>query len=197
VLQIGHPGPSRRTPEYAALEALNQVVGGSFTSRLNQNLRERNGYTYGAWSAFGWSRGPGPFAAGAAVFRDVTAPALTECLRELTRLRSAPFTAEELRQAIALARQERALALSGVEGLVDLHAEPAEYGLPGDDLARTLARLDRLTAADLALAARRIDARQATIVIVGDIARLRPSLAALKLGASQLRDVDGNRLPTK
>jgi predicted Zn-dependent peptidase len=197
VLRIGHPGPGRRTPEYAALEALNQVVGGAFTSRLNQNLRERNGYTYGAWSGFAWQRGSGPFVAGAAVFRDVTAKALSEAMGELARLRTSPITTEELRQGVALARQDRIRALTEVEDLVDLYAEPPEYGVPNDDLARTLSGLDRLTAADLARAARAIDARRATIVVVGDIARVRSSIAALGLGAPQLRSVEGDPLPAK
>lgn len=196
VLRIGLPGPERGTPDFAALEAANIILGGSFSSRLNLNLRERHGYSYGAWSQFAWARGPGPFVVGASVARRQTAPALAECLRELSRLRDGPIEEEELRKAKALARQARVERLSLTGGLVELYSEPWEYGLPADDPARFLAQLPRLGADDLRRAvSRTIDPGRVTIVVVGDAA-IRASLAALKLGPVELRNVEGEPIPS-
>ena len=84
-IRIGWVGVPRSTPDYAALEVLNTILGGSFTSRLNQNLREKNGYSYGASSAFDMRRSAGPFLAAAGVQTDKTGPARAEFFNELER----------------------------------------------------------------------------------------------------------------
>jgi zinc protease len=197
VLRIGHPGPSRLSPQYPELEALNVILGGAFTSRLNQNLRERHGYTYGASSEFVWERGPGPFVVATSVFQKQTGPALAECLAELTRIRDGAITAEELRKATATVRQERVRELSELSGLVDVFSEEGELGLPRDETSRFLARVASLTTEDLHRAATRcLHPDRATIVIVGDLGDLRPALATpaltrAHLGTPELRDAQG------
>jgi zinc protease len=192
VLRIGHPGPSRLSPDYTALEALNVILGGAFTSRLNQNLRERHGYTYGAGSQFAWERGPGPFVVATSVFRNQTGPALAECLSELTKIRDGTITPDELRMATATVRQERVRELADVGGILAVFSEESEYGLPIDDTARLLARLMILTTDDLHRAAvRDLHPDRATVVIVGDLAAIRTALTAARLGPPEVRDVDG------
>jgi zinc protease len=194
-LRLGHPGPARSTPDYAALEAVNTILGGTFTSRLNQNLRERHGYTYGAGSGFAWQRGPGPFRIGAAVFRERTANALTECLREVKRIRRELVSDEELRKAKATLREQWVQALATNDDTVELLSRLRALGLPLTEPARHLRRLPTLTAPELrAAAARHLRPEQFTVVVVGDPS-VKASLVAAGLGTPVLRDVDGSRIP--
>ncbi|MEZ5289277.1 MAG: pitrilysin family protein [Vicinamibacterales bacterium] len=105
-LRIGRVAAPRDTPDYHKLVLLNAVLGGQFVSRLNMNLREQKGYTYGVRTGFDLRRGPGPFVVQTSVGTDVTAPALTEALRELGDIRdSRPVTSEEMelaRSSVAL-----------------------------------------------------------------------------------------------
>src|SRR5438552_8649964 len=98
VIQIGRVRTRRLTEDYYSLTVLNTVLGGSFTSRLNQNLREEHGYTYGASSFFDMRLSPGSFVAGAAVQTDKTAAALKEFFKELTAI-GEPIGQDELRKA--------------------------------------------------------------------------------------------------
>src|SRR5439155_10116984 len=82
-------------PDYHAIEVMNTVLGGSFTSRLNRNLRETHGFTYGASSVFEMRRLAGPFRAGAAVGTGVTDRAVLESLKELRGIRDEPITEAE------------------------------------------------------------------------------------------------------
>ena len=88
-IRIGWVGVPRSTPDYFPLQVLNTILGGSFTSRLNQNLREQHGYSYGASSRFDMRLSAGPFVAGAGVQTDKTAEALREFFNELHRDREA------------------------------------------------------------------------------------------------------------
>jgi predicted Zn-dependent peptidase len=97
-IRLGWIGVPRSTPDYFALRVLNTILGGSFTSRLNQNLREEHGYAYGAGSSFDMRTGAGPFYAAAGVQTDKTSEALTEFFKELEAIRK-PIPAEELEKA--------------------------------------------------------------------------------------------------
>ena len=88
-IRIGWVGVPRSTPDYFTLQVLNTILGGSFTSRLNQNLREKNQYTYGASSRFDMRLSAGPFFAGAGVQTDKTAEALREFFNELNAIAQA------------------------------------------------------------------------------------------------------------
>ena len=135
-IRIGWVGVPRSTPDYATLEVLNTMLGGSFTSRLNQNLREKNGYTYGASSAFDMRPSAGPFFAAAGVQTDKTADALKEFFVELERHPQADSgrrarEGEELRRARVSRASSRppATSRSKLEELV-------VYNLPDDDVHR-------------------------------------------------------------
>ena len=96
-LRIGHVGVPRRTPDYHALLVLNMVLGGQFVSRINMNLREDKGYTYGARTSFDFRRGPGPFVLSASVQSDATASAVREAIGEIDAIRGGrPVTRSEL-----------------------------------------------------------------------------------------------------
>ncbi len=97
VLAIGQIGVARNTPDYVPLEVMNAALGGLFSSRINLNLREAHGYTYGAWSYFSYRRLPGPFVVGGAIRTDVTAPAVTEVFKELDRMRSSMVSDDDWR----------------------------------------------------------------------------------------------------
>jgi zinc protease len=181
-IRIGSVGVARSTPDYFALQVLNTVLGGSFTSRLNQNLREQHGYAYGASSRFDMRLAPGPFAAAAGVQTDKTAESLTEFFNELRAIRE-PIGADEL----AKAKNYLALRFPGdFETIGDLAAnleELAIYGLPQAYYADYTARIGAVTAADVQRAAQaHISLDELTIVIAGDLERIGPPVRALELG---------------
>jgi len=95
-LRVGHVGLPRKHPDFFPTLVMNAVLGGLFGSRINLNLREAHGYTYGASSFYDWRRGPGPFVVSTAVESEVTAPALREILMEINRIRDEKISAEEL-----------------------------------------------------------------------------------------------------
>jgi zinc protease len=192
IVRIVSPGTDRFSPDRPALSMLNAVLGGSFTSRLNFNLREQKGYTYGAGSSFSFLRRPGAFAARAAVFTEVTAAAVGEFLKELRAVREQPFTDEERTKARAMLLDRVAEGLATSGGIAATFAELGLYGLPLDEPERFIAALERATADDLLrLARKHIDPEGASIVIVGDRAKIEPGLRELGLPPPQLRDADG------
>jgi len=195
VVRLVAPGTDRLSPDRSGLAMLNAILGGSFTSRLNFNLREKNGFTYGAASSFAFLHHPGSFAARAAVFAESTAPAVREMLAELAGLRERPATAEEHAKARATLLMRVAEGLSTTGGIAATFGEIGLYDLPLDEPLRFAAALERTTADDLrALAVRYIDPDAASIVIVGDRAAIEPGLRELGLPAAVIYDTDGDRL---
>jgi zinc protease len=195
VLRLVGPGFSRAAPERPSLVLLATVLGGSFTSRLNFNLREKNGYTYGASASFQFLRRPGPFVASSSVFVNVTDVALGEFLKELNALRTGDVKPEELTKARALQQQHVAEALATTSGTAGVYADLALYGLPLDEPARFLRAIAKADARTLKRVARAVDAPTVTIVAVGDRKVIEPKLRAFGLPAPELRDADGEMLP--
>ena len=183
VIVIGGPGVDRRSPDYYALEVMNTLLGGSFSSRLNQNLRETKGYTYGAGSAFEYRPLPGPFVAQAAVRTNVTDSSLVEFFREFRRIRDSTVSSSELRRA----KNFIALQLPGeFETASDLATQLGEllvFGLPLEYYRTYIPRIMRVTSADVQRVARKyVQPDKLTIVVVGDVAKIRPGIEALQLG---------------
>jgi zinc protease len=195
VVRLVAPGFDRLAPERPGLSMLNAILGGSFTSRLNFNLREEHGYTYGAASSFAFLRHPGSFAARASVFAESTGPAVREMLNELSGLRERPITTEEHAKARATLLMRVAEGLSTAGGVAATYGEIGLYSLPLDEPLRFCAALEQISADDLrALAARSVDPDDATIVIVGDRAAIEPGLRAIGLPEPILCDPDGDRV---
>jgi predicted Zn-dependent peptidase len=181
-IRIGWVGVSRATPDYFTLQVLNTILGGSFTSRLNQNLRERNGYSYGASSRFDMRLSAGPFTAGAGVQTDKTADALKEFFNELNGI-TKPIPADEL----AKAKNYVALGFpSEFETIDDLAAHVEElvvYKLPDDYFERYVANIQAVTPEAVAKAAATyIQPKRFAVVVVGDRQTIEAPVRAAELG---------------
>jgi zinc protease len=186
-------GLPRATPDYPAVNVMNSVLGGLFSSRINMNLREKNGFTYGAFSEFLFRRGDGPFLTGARVRTDVTGPAARELFAELNRMRTDPATDDELR----LAKENALRSLPGnfetVNDTAGRMAEIFTYGLavnyyqklPGDYAAVTAAQVEKA-------AQDHVHPENLIVVAVGDRAKIQPELEKLNLGPIEVRDESGD-----
>ncbi len=194
-LRIGHLGIERAHPDYVPLTVMNAALGGLFSSRINMNLREKHGYTYGASSAFVCRRGPGPFVVGTSVRTDVTAPAVSEILLEIERVRNDALTPDEL----ATARNSIARALPGLfETTPQAAATLARlfvHNLPLDYYRMLPADIERVSSADALRAAKKcLLPEEMILVAVGDRSRILEPLARLEFGPIQCADVDGNAI---
>jgi zinc protease len=180
-VRVGHPGPARQTPDYHALVTLNAIVGGQFTSRLNRNLRETRAITYGARSSFAMRRSGGHFSLESSVQADATADAAAEMVRECHEvMREGSVTADELAHAQASLTRGYVRQFETAAHVGRAMTRLATYDLGHDTFDRFVPAIERLTVEDVTRAARAaLRPDDASIVVVGDLARLRPSLEAL------------------
>jgi predicted Zn-dependent peptidase len=181
-IRIGRIGAARSTEDYFPLVVTNTILGGSFTSRLNQNLREQHGYTYGAGSNFSFRPMPGPFLAGSAVQTAVTDKALTEFMKELTGIR-APVLEEELQRArnyIALGYPDNFSSVLRIAGQL---TELVLYNLPDTYFNSYIGNINSVTVSQVQRAAEMyIDPKAMAVVVVGDRKGIEKGIADLKLG---------------
>ena len=144
-LRIGHVAVSRRTPDYHALVVANLVLGGQFVSRLNMNLREQKGYTYGARSWFEFRLGPGPFQMSASVQTEVTADAIVRGRgRDDGVARGAPHHGAELETARATLTKGYPRNFETADQIARSVAQLALYELPDDYFATFVPRIAAL-----------------------------------------------------
>lgn len=183
-LRIGHIGVARNTPDYHALVAANMVLGGQFVSRLNLNLRQDKGYTYGARTRFDFRRRPGPFAVQVGVHTAATAHAVSECLREIREIRGPrPIARDELALAVAALTEGYARNFETAEQIARAATEIALYDLPDDYFAQFPPAVERITADEAtSAAARHLHPDRLTTLVVGDVEAIRADLAGLDLG---------------
>lgn len=183
VIMIGVPGIERTTPDYASVMVMNTILGGSFSSRLMSNLRETKGYTYGVSSSFQWRPLPGAWIASSDVRTNVTDSSLVEFFKELNALRTAEVSAEELARAKAYLGLAVPGDLESTAQIAGQITSLAAFNLPLTYLQEYVAAVEKVTAADVARTARRlIPADNATIVVVGDLSKIRAGIEALNLG---------------
>jgi zinc protease len=182
-IRLGHSGLPRRIPDYHAVSVMSTILGGLFNSRLNRNLREEKGYTYGAGAGFDLRRGAGPFSARAAVNTEVTIPAIREMIGEIERMRDEPVGDDELRAGRDFLVGVFPLRFETPGPVVGAIAGLTVHDLPEDELARYRERIEAVTAGDVQAAAREhIDLDRAAIVLVGDVDRIGADLEAAGLG---------------
>ena len=183
-LRIGHLGLSRATPDYHALLVLNMVLGGQFVSRINMNLREDKGYTYGARTSFDFRRAPGPFLLQASVQSDATADAVRESIRELEAIRGdRPVTRAELETGRAALTRGYPRNFETADQIGRAAVQLALYDLPEDYFSTFVPKVLALDEDDITrAAAAHLDPSRLLTVIVGDREKVGPALRTLELG---------------
>jgi zinc protease len=183
VITIGHVGVSRTTPDYFPLLVMNMMLGGQFSSRVNMNLRENKGYTYGARTGFDYRRGAGPFAASAGVQTAVTKESVVEFLKELKGIRGEiPVTAAELEFSKQAIIRGYPRTFETPDQIANRVTTLVIYNLPDSYFNDFIANVRAVTAADVQRVANKyLDPSKMAIVVVGD----------RKLIETNLRSLDG------
>src|SRR5262245_8163529 len=191
-LVVAQVGVTRSDPDYEKLNVMNQVLGGLFSSRLNMNLREKHGYTYGAFSGLPENRLPGPYTLGADVRTDATGPAVKEMMAEANGMISRPVTSDELR----LAKESVSRTLPAY--FMTTASTAATFGqlyllnLPPDYYQELPARISAVTADQVSeVTTKHLKPGDMRVIAVGDRSKIEPQLAALKLGRIGYRTLDG------
>jgi zinc protease len=192
---IGHPGPPRNTPDYYALQVMNTMLGGMFQSRLNANIREEKGYSYGVSSSFAFGKGPGAFRTGGAIVGDKTDAALVEFMKELRGiLGSRPVTDEELATAKESLIQRLPATFASVSAINNSLTNLWAQGLPDDYYQQYSKAVAAVTKDDvLKVAKKYIDMDKLAIVIVGDKASIEAPLKATNVAPIAYLDIEGRR----
>jgi zinc protease len=191
-LRIGRIGTVRTTPDFAALQVLNEAFGGAYTSRLNLDLREDKGYTYGVGSRFNYGRMPAPFVIRTAVRSDVSAPAVKEVFSELKRVTASPLAADELKRARGSLTQSLPGLFETNEATVGSFGDLFAYGLPLDYYRKLPAEFSAVRAPTLeALARRYLDPSGMVVIAVGDRKNLEGTLQPLGLGPLEVWPITG------
>ncbi len=193
VFMIGLPGPARGTPDYYAIEVMNTILGGLFQSRLNHDIREVKGYSYGVGSRFSFGKGPGAFRAGGSIVTSKTDSALIAFMTHLRGVQgSVPFTDDEMSQARAALVQSLPGRFASVSATASAISDIYVEGLPEDFYGTMGARVDDVTEADLVRVAKEyIDLDHLDIVIVGDRATIEAPLAATHVAPIVHLDLEG------
>ncbi len=175
-------GMERNSPDYPAVSVMNTMLGGLFSSRINMNLREAHGYTYGAFSFYMFYRGVGPFIAGAEVRTDVTAPAANELFKELDGIHTTPLTDTELRMAKDSIIRSMPGSFESADGVNGQMQDLWTFGLPLDYYEKLPARIEGVTSADAQQAATKyVKPANVLVIAVGDKAKIEGGLKDLKL----------------
>jgi len=181
------------SPDYIPLQVMNYTLGGSFASRINMNLREEHGYTYGASSNFQGFREGGMFVAGGLVRTDVTGPAAKELMGEIRKFPETPSTEAEMTMSKDALVQSLPGRFETTEVIAGSMASIFLYGRPLDYFATLPAKYRAVTPADVARVAKEdIHPDQLIIVTAGDKAKIEPGLKDAGVGPIEVRDGQGN-----
>ncbi|HJQ11274.1 MAG TPA: pitrilysin family protein [Gemmatimonadaceae bacterium] len=190
--RIGAVGVPRSTQDYFALTVMNTILGGSFTSRLNQNLREARGFTYGAGSRFDMRRAAGPFTASAEIVSAKSDSALLEFMKELNNIRQA-VPAEELSRAKRYLQLQLPENFETTQQIAAALVPVALYNLPLDYYNNYVQNVEGITQADVTRVAQQyINPSSMAIVIVGDRKTIEQALKSTNVGPISIRDMSGH-----
>ena len=192
---IGHPGPPRSTPDYYALQVMNTMLGGMFQSRLNANIREEKGYSYGVNSSFAYGKGPGAFRTGGAIVGDKTDAALVEFMKELRGILGArPVTDDELATAKESLIQRLPATFASVSAINNALSGLWTQGLPDDYYQQYSKAVAAITKDDvLRVAKKYVDIDRLAIVVVGDKASIEAPLKAINVAPIAYLDIEGRK----
>ena len=191
-LRVAVSGPARSTPDYESIQVMNAIFGGLFSSRINLNLREKHGYTYGARSAFTYLRNFGWFNASTGVRTDVTAPATREVLSEIRKIDESPVSDEEMKLAKQLLVGALPARFQTTEQTVSALTEVVTYDLGIDYFTGYARKISAISKSQVEEVAKKyLIPEKMRVVAVGDRKKIEPEMKALGLGEIQLRDAEG------
>jgi zinc protease len=194
-LRVVGIGAERSSPDFRPLQVMNMALGGLFSSRINMNLREAHGYTYGASSQFTFRRTPGPFQVAAGVRTDVTGPAVAEVFKEVLSMAQKPMTADELQRAKDSMANSLPGAFESSANAVNNFSNVFVYDLGLDYYSRYAAQVNAVTGEQTAAVARKYLATENMVVIaVGDRSKIEVPLRELGLGPTEVWDADGKKV---
>ena len=196
---IGRPGPPRNTPDYYALQVMNTILGGMFQSRLNANIREEKGYSYGVSSSFGYGKGPGAFRAGGDIVTAKSDAALVEFMKELRGILGArPITDDELTTAKEALIQRLPATFASVSSINAAITTLWTQNLPDDYYQQYATRVAAITKDDVMRVAKQyVTVDHLAIVIVGDRSAIEAPLKATGIAPIALYDIEGNPVGTQ
>lgn len=190
IIQIGRIGVPRDTEDYFSIVVMNTILGGSFASRLNQNLREEHGYTYGAGSYFSFLKEAGPMGARAAVQTDVTDSALVEFFRELNGIHE-PIAEDEIERAKNYAALGFPRNFQTVSRIADELSEMVLYNLPKDYFNNYIDNILSVSKDQIMDAAEKyIVPGEFKIIVVGDREAIEAGIRKLNLGEIKILEIE-------
>ena len=193
VFALGEPGPPRSTPDYYAIQVMNHLLGGMFQSRLNHDIREVKGYSYGVNSGFAYGRGPGAFRAGGGIVSAKSDSALIGFMTHFKGVQGEmPFTDDELTVGKESLIQSLPGRFATVNGIAAAISSIYTQDLPETYFKDYAAKIDAVTRDDLVRVAKKyIDVDHMNLVIVGDRASIEGALKATGIAPIQILDVEG------
>lgn len=188
-LRIGHVGVPRTHEDYFDIVVANAVLGGLFSSRINLNLREAHGYTYGASSYYDWRRQAGPFVISTAVQSEVTGEAIAETLKEIDRMRAEEITEDELTLATSYLSGVFPIRYETTASIASALASLVTFKLPRNYFDVYRARIAGVTSASVLKAAiTHVKPEELQIVVVGNPDVIREPVEALGFGSLTVRE---------
>jgi zinc protease len=194
-LRLGNVGLPRSHPDYYAAVVMNAVLGGLFSSRINLNLREAHGYTYGAFSQLDWRRQAGPFVVSTAVASEVSAPAAKEAIGEIERIRQERVTADELSLATSYLDGVFPIRYETTDAIAGALATLVRYELPDDFYDTYRGRVRAVTTDEVLRAAQaHLHPSALQMLVVGDPEGVQAQLEAMQFGPVTVYDTQGKRV---
>jgi predicted Zn-dependent peptidase len=194
VVRFLTPGVPYAAKDRVPRQLLNELFGGGFTSRINQNLREDKGYTYGAASSFVMQPSTGWFITSTSVRADATGASLAEFLKEFDRIQKGDITPEEAAKAIESQRTETVRSFSGLSGVLAAAGQLVSVGLPFETITQDMEAMRTVTADQLnKLGAPAMPISRGVLVLVGDKSLILPQLKDLNLPEPVEYDIHGEK----
>jgi predicted Zn-dependent peptidase len=195
-VRIGYPALSRNTPDFFPVVVMNRLLGGQFSSRINLNLRERHGYTYGANSGFRFNKGAGPFTAQGGIVTEKTDSAMREFMNEIELMRDKGMDEKELTFVKNGLIGNFALTFETPGQIAGALQNVVLYGLPEDYYNKYLQNIEAVSLTDVNAAARKyLNSSKMAMVVVGDLSKIQSGIEQMKFGDVVLCDTDGKPLP--
>ncbi len=194
-LRLGSVFLPRTHPDYHAAVVMNAVLGGLFSSRINLNLREKHGYTYGAFSHLDWRRQAGPFVVSTAVQSESTAPAALEAIAEIERIRNDKITEDELSLATSYLGGVFPIRYETTDAIAGALAALVRYDLPDNFYDTYRDQVRAVSSADVLRVARaHLDPAVLQMLVVGNLDSVKGPLEEMRFGAITVYDTDGDQL---